>query len=329
MATLRLRLILGACLLLASCAGAAHRRPEGLPELPAVEAIRREALGVSIHAFVQGPADADILVLSLHGWGASGAEGLIFGKALESEASAEADGLRGPSVRFVSPDLPGSGASDKPDAPYTPSWFVEVLDDFRESLGADSVVLAGHSLGGRLALEYTLCHPDRVEALLLFAPAGLSASFRALDRWALSRKGVVRAGTRLVSERSYLRFYKRRVVHDPEYAYPSIARWALDGLLTPEGRSALRAVTRNALAAPDLADRLVEIRVPVLLIWGKEDEVLRFETSELFLAGLSDVRAFLALDDCGHLPQTERSAETALAAYRFLSSIRADESSRR
>lgn len=326
MAPLRLRLTLAAAaVFLVSCAsfpGARAPLPEA-PDPASAPAFRTEIRGLSVHAFSQGSEDADILVLGVHGWGASGAEGLAFGRALEREAAAAgASDPRAPTLRLVSPDLPGSGASDKPQAPYTPEWFVGILEGLRESLGRDRLVLAGHSLGGRLALEYTLAHPERVEALVLLAPAGLSESFYPLDRWALRRDRVVRAGASLATERLYLRFYRRRVVRDPRYAYPGVAAWAISGLLTPEGRNALREVTRHALAAPDLSERLEEIDVPVLLVWGRRDEVLKFESSAAYLRLLPDLRGFLALEDCGHHPQTERSAETARAVYGFLSGLR-------
>lgn len=319
--------------LAASCASAPTAPPDysWVPDPYTAGAVHPEAQGVPIHAFTQGDEDADMVVLSLHGWAASGAEGLVFGEALLKEAARasqsqpEAGGSTATaiSVRVVSPDLPGSGASGKPDVPYSPQWFVEVLDDIRESLGRDRVVVAGHSLGGRLALEYALKYPERTEALVLLAPAGLVDSFRPLDRWAMSRPGIVRAGSSLVSRKSYLHFYRRRVVHDPQYAYPEIVRWAMDGLLTPEGKRAFRAVTRNALAAPDLADRLPAIEVPVFLVWGKDDKVLKFDTSEVYAARLPDLRGFLVVDECSHLPQTERASETAEAVYAFLRTLRA------
>ena len=94
-----------------------------------------------------------------------------------------------------------------------------------------------------------------------------------------------------------------------------MARWA-------EGKRALRSVTGNTLSAPDLTDRLEEIRVPTLLIWGKDDRVLRFETNEIFRERLPDLRGFLALDECGHLPQTEHAVETASVVYEFLKGLR-------
>ncbi len=335
MATLRLRLTLFAAVLaaLAASCASAPSVPADLPGVPnpyTTEYLRAEALGVEIHAFTQGPEDADILVLLVHGWGASGAEGLVLGHALQGEASAARDsvgpepGGAPPTVRLVSPDLPGSGASGKPDAPYTPEWFADVLEAFRARLGRDRIVVAGHSLGGRLALEYAERYPERTEALILLAPAALRESFYSLDRWAMRRKGVVRAGSNLVSERSYLRFYRKRAVSDPKYVYPRIAQWALDGLLTPEGRKAFRVVTGSALASPDFSDRLGKVEVPVLLVWGREDEVMKFESSGKYRAEMPDLRGFLALEGCGHIPQTERAPETAAAVYEFLRSLRVE-----
>ncbi len=73
----------------------------------------------------------------------------------------------GPSRGLVGVDLRGRGDSDKPDSDYSleahASDVVRVLDD----LGLRSAVLAGHSMGGFVALKTALLFPDRVRALVL------------------------------------------------------------------------------------------------------------------------------------------------------------------
>src|SRR6266849_926922 len=70
--------------------------------------------------------------------------------------------------------LPGFGRSDKPDAAYTVQFFVETLSAVFRSLKTERCVLAGISLGGRIAIEYALRYPGQIEKLVLVSCAGLS-----------------------------------------------------------------------------------------------------------------------------------------------------------
>ncbi|MEQ1505181.1 MAG: alpha/beta fold hydrolase [Myxococcota bacterium] len=77
--------------------------------------------------------------------------------------------------RVLALDLPGFGASGRPDAPYTPPWYADVVTGWMSALGIDAAVLVGHSMGGQIATTIALDHPDRVEALVLAAPAGIES----------------------------------------------------------------------------------------------------------------------------------------------------------
>ena len=74
--------------------------------------------------------------------------------------------------RVLALDLPGFGASGRPDAPYTPPWFAGVVADWMEAVGVPRATLVGHSMGGQIAMTIALDHPDRVDRLVLSAPAG-------------------------------------------------------------------------------------------------------------------------------------------------------------
>ena len=75
-------------------------------------------------------------------------------------------------------DMLGCGRSSRP--PFTAkttaeaeSFFVDSLEQWRAVNGIDSMVLAGHSLGGYLASVYSLAHPTRVSRLILLSPVGV------------------------------------------------------------------------------------------------------------------------------------------------------------
>ncbi|MBV9604326.1 MAG: alpha/beta fold hydrolase, partial [Solirubrobacterales bacterium] len=99
-------------------------------------------------------------VLLLHGLGATKASFLPTIDALSSK------------YRAIGVDLPGFGDSDKPlfgayDAPY----FAEAMTALLDALELDSAHVVGNSMGGRVALELGLSHPDRVKRLVLLAPS--------------------------------------------------------------------------------------------------------------------------------------------------------------
>ena len=74
--------------------------------------------------------------------------------------------------RVIALDLPGFGDSDKPiGARYDAGYFAAAVIDLLAALGLDRARLIGNSLGGRVALEVGLRHPDRVDRLALLAPS--------------------------------------------------------------------------------------------------------------------------------------------------------------
>jgi haloalkane dehalogenase len=98
-----------------------------------------------------GPA-----VLLLHGWPTSS---LLWRGVMPAIARAN---------RVVALDLPGFGASDKPaDGRYDFPDFEHAIDGLLDRLAIDRVAVAGHDLGGPIAVHWALENPDRVSALAL------------------------------------------------------------------------------------------------------------------------------------------------------------------
>lgn len=74
--------------------------------------------------------------------------------------------------RVIALDLPGYGASGRPDVPYTPPWYADIVSDWMSAVGVERAAIVGHSMGGQIAVHLALSHPERVERLVLSAPAG-------------------------------------------------------------------------------------------------------------------------------------------------------------
>jgi len=78
------------------------------------------------------------------------------------------------SYSLYAPDLIGYGLSSRDNSGYYLSDFVEFTLEFIQTLGLGSVVLVGHSIGGRVCLEIALRHPEKVRRLVLIDAVGFS-----------------------------------------------------------------------------------------------------------------------------------------------------------
>jgi pimeloyl-ACP methyl ester carboxylesterase len=159
--------------------------------------------------------------------------------------------------RVVAPDLRGHGDSDKPTGAYPISAFVGDLARLFDALAIDRAVIAGHSMGGRVALSLALEHPRRVAGLVL---AGTSATPFGRASEQIER---VRA---LGLERELREFIEfESSPRTPETMKRDLLREALK---TPEH---VRIQLWKAVSEFDVSTRLGEIRKPTLIIVGDLD----------------------------------------------------------
>ena len=128
--------------------------------------------GERVHVIEAGPADG-VPVLLCHGWG-----------ACVYAWSAILPALVAGGCRVLAPDLRGHGRTDESDArsAYTTPGMTAHLAAIVDALGIDRPVVVGHSMSGRIALEYAMVAPNLVRGLVLLAPIGVG-SLRWFMRW--------------------------------------------------------------------------------------------------------------------------------------------------
>jgi pimeloyl-ACP methyl ester carboxylesterase len=179
-----------------------------------------------------------------------------------------------PEHRSIAIDLPGYGASDRPDAPYTMQWFAEVVVSFMDVQGLDHVILAGHSMGGQIALTAALEYPERFDALVLSAPAGFESFSRGhrewmSDYWTETRamnatESHIRANfsqfTFAVTDEGVERLIEERVRMRNTDAF--------------SGTSVAVARSINGMVHGPVRDRLEQIQTPTLVVFGTHDALI-------------------------------------------------------
>ncbi len=225
--------------------------------------------------------------------------------------------------RVVAPSLPGHGGSTSADS-YAQedlaAWLASVLD----ALELDRVTVIGNSIGALMALHLALTHPDRVQRLVLVDCAGLGRLVNpVLAAETVPGLGEAAVAMSLMPGGTPLRAAVRSVnLFGQPWRAP--ARWWLDQLRWGSSPALLHASVeckRAILGAAGqhhlISERLGEVRVPTLVLWGMLDKVVPFTHGRAAAQRLPDGR-FQLLPGCGHMPHVECPRAFAAAVLRFL-----------
>ena len=223
-----------------------------------------------------------------------------------------------PGFRTIAIDLPGFGDSDKPfPAGYDARFFARWVRALLDALGLDRTHLLGHSMGGRVALEVGMRHPDRIDRLVLMTP---SLAWLSAPSWAPALRLVrPELGILQPAPKGFVEGVIKRLVPqaDHHFVAPALDEF-LRSYLTPRGRVAFYAAARNiALERPDRFWAGLEALSPeALFIWGRRDGLVpigfaRHVRNRLPAAQHCEL-------DCGHVPQLERPGQLHAAITRFL-----------
>jgi pimeloyl-ACP methyl ester carboxylesterase len=210
--------------------------------------------------------------------------------------------------RAVALDLPGFGSSPVPPWQISIPDYGKLLGDFREALGLGPCTLVGNSMGGFIAAEVAVGEPEWVDRLVLVSSAGISH--------ATMRRGPVLAGARVsVLTNPLLRRLDvaamrrpglRRLVMGSVMRHPEdVPRELLVEFLAPALGAPGFIPAVAALTGYDLLDRLERIRVPTLVVWGRDDLVVPAADAAGFIERIRGAR-LTVFDDCGHVPMAER-----------------------
>jgi pimeloyl-ACP methyl ester carboxylesterase len=220
--------------------------------------------------------------------------------------------------RLIRCDLPGFGLTGPwPDGEYTLTRYVDFLDALMDSLEVESLVLAGNSLGGGIAWQYSLSHPERVSALVLIDAVGYPRK-RAPLVVRLGRIPVVRQLFRFILPRFVIRLALKGAYGDDSRITPELIDRYHDLILRDGNRRALLGMLRRKL--PDGSDRIRDIQIPSLIMWGEEDAWIPLEHSRRFQEDLSQSR-LVVYPGAGHAPMEEIPEITAHDVRRFLSAV--------
>lgn len=268
--------------------------------------------GIRLHYLTCGEGEP---LLLLHGRGLSGG---LFTPILPRLAQER---------RVITLDLPGWGLSDKPaftgrTARDALSVWMDGVVGFLDDQGLESVDLLGHSLGGFTALATALEHPERVSRLVLVDPGGLGTDMQ-WDTRLYFALGPEKLHRRLGPR--FTRFVLRQEGGGHAAELPDEYLACAHALLTqaeviPSGAAAFNRWLSFAGVHLMLTDRLKELAMPVLLLWGDSDTVFPYADGLVAARQLRD-GSLVAFSHCGHTPFRERPDDFAHVLLTWLNGI--------
>ena len=264
-------------------------------------------LELSYHDVGEGP-----VVVLLHGSGPGVTGWANFGNNLP---------VLSQHLRCIVLDQPGFGGSSRPEK-YERNYLrisADALGGLIDGLGLEQVALLGNSMGGDVAVRYTLDNPKRVSKLMLMGPGGTGATILGPS----PSEGI----TRLMEfnadpSREKIVAWLKTMVFDSRLVDEELIESRMEAATSPGAvknlQDAYATFYDPAMAEPvPLWGEVHKIRQPVLLCWGRDDRVAPVEGS-LFPArrmAKADLRIY---SRCGHWVQIERKADFERAAIEFL-----------
>lgn len=210
--------------------------------------------------------------------------------------------------RAYAPDLRGCGDTDRPEEGYTIAQHAEDVDHLIGALGLKRIHLVGHSLGGCVALDYALRHPQRIKTLTLVAPAPaegrsvinasnygrsfassastMHSAFRLAERFGTHRKILERALSRMMA--------------------PDLIDADFDTLVNDAVRMSRNAAVGHieTLNSWDVQDAIGQLNLPVLIIGGRNDHLIPAAALQKAAEKFPNVRLII-WPRMGHTPQLE------------------------
>jgi pimeloyl-ACP methyl ester carboxylesterase len=188
-------------------------------------------------------------------------------------------------------DLLGFGRSDRPDVDYSIALQADLLKQFFASQHLIRADVGGWSMGGWVALKFTLAHPERVRRVFVDDSAGIDFKLE----WdpALFHPGTVEQAQQFLSwltpQASRIpRFIARDMIREMRRS-----AWVVD-----------RAMKSMRAGAGLLNGKLGPIQAPVLIVWGEQDRLIPLSCGEEMHREMpqSSLEIF---DGCGHLAPVE------------------------
>jgi pimeloyl-ACP methyl ester carboxylesterase len=236
-----------------------------------------------------GPVDGDTIVM-LHGFGGDKNNWTLYARYFTKR------------FRVIAPDLPGFGENVRnPDWDHGGVAQTARLHGFLVELGVDSFHLGGNSMGGYIALHYALTYPNQLKTLTLIDTAGVTSKHKSELELAVKEGTNPLLASSLDDFDRLMDFIMHKRIPSPRFMMQAMLEVQIRHFDFLNG--VFWALTDEALDHK-LTERLGDVAMPTLIIWGRHDRVIDVSCTEVMAAAIPDNKVVI-LEDVGHVPMVE------------------------
>tara|TARA_B100000809_G_C15071640_1_gene506257 strand:+ start:30 stop:971 length:942 start_codon:yes stop_codon:yes gene_type:complete len=222
--------------------------------------------------------------------------------------------------RVIRMDLPAFGITGpNKNADYSIKAYTTFLHQFLMKINVDRFYLAGNSLGGNIAWNYTAEHPEKIKKLILVDASGLPTNKPQPAIFKMAKMPILSALFLYITPKFFIKKNMKEVYGDENKI--------TDSLITRYHKMALRVGNRQAfidrakidfkLGAKVNLDKLKSIKTPTLLIWGAKDSWIPLNNGKRMDLLLVNSK-LVVLENAGHVPMEENPAESLGILKSFL-----------
>ena len=220
-------------------------------------------------------------------------------------------------------DLPGHGKTEKPlNISYTIENLSQFIKDFMTALDIEKAHIVGHSLGGAVSTRLALTKAAAVDRLVLVGSAGLGKEATMVLRiMSVPVIGEILTRPSLSGSANFAKM----LVYDPAVMTNELIELSYQMSLLPNMQKSFLKVLRangnlfgqsKSMYVPN-TQGLPSITKPVLVVWGRQDQIVPVAHAEIAAEYLPNVSVQI-FDNCGHFPMLEHTIHFNKLLLNFL-----------
>jgi pimeloyl-ACP methyl ester carboxylesterase len=217
-------------------------------------------------------------------------------------------------------DLWGFGYSSREPLDYGYPLYTRQLDLFLDALGIQSASMIGQSLGGGIITDYTVSNRSRVSRVVLVDAAGMPNPMSIMGRIS-SLPGIGEVMYALRGDFTRRLTLANTFIHNKEIITDDFFENATQFHKIENSNDVMLIITRRDFSGTLLPkiEKLADMDVPTLIIWGREDRVIPLPTGRKMHEILNSAR-FRLIDHAGHCPNIDQPDEFNGLVLDFMSS---------
>ena len=217
--------------------------------------------------------------------------------------------------RVVTPDLRGFGESDRSEGPVTMNRMARDVAELMDQLGIEQAVIGGLSMGGYVALAFVKQFPSRVKALVLADTRAQADSEEGKQTRHQQAEKALSEGMAGIADA----MLPKLLTPDTVSKRPEVVKRVRDMMLKTKPQGAASALLGMA-QRDDLSEFISTIRVPTMIVVGREDALTPLADSEKMQSKIAPSR-LVVIENAGHVSNLEQTEQFNYALIRFLDRV--------